>query len=433
MGKLSSMTSPTPALMNDRLSATPTAAAGGTPPAESADLALPRGLRLGAFEIQRVLARSASSIVYLATDHALAMPVALQEYLPARLTRRDTGLLQRAAEPWQDDVIDRGRRAFIDETRLLAGCDHPALVRVTQLFEALGSAYRVMPVYTGPRLSDVRSELLGAPKEATVRALLDQLGRRESDHTWRLSAGGVRAALDAGRTGQDLLAELRRRSRHGVPAVVEQLVRDMAQAHGRIRVHAAKTVLQLDDPVLGVELVHDRRLRALGLVEIAPGVLGSVAPPAQVVAALRYSGHAPTGEGAAPPSSPDAPAKRSARPVVHPRPWGHPASQVVAALRAGPAQPAPAPPVAPGGRAALKPGLLARLAHLGAAERMLLVEAVLSGGPVELDYVDAAGEPTTRVVHGLEDTGHLLLGWCRLRQDERMFAPLGILAVRPAR
>ena len=62
MGKLSSMTSPTPALMNDRLSATPTAAAGGTPPAESADLALPRGLRLGAFEIQRVLARSASSI-----------------------------------------------------------------------------------------------------------------------------------------------------------------------------------------------------------------------------------------------------------------------------------------------------------------------------------------------------------------------------------
>ena len=63
---------------------------------------------------------------------------------------------------------------------------------------------------------------------------------------------------------------------------------------------------------------------------------------------------------------------------------------------------------------------------------MLLVEAVLSGGPVELDYVDAVGEPTTRVVHGLEDTGHLLAGWCRLRQDERMFAPLGILAVRPA-
>ena len=192
MGKLSSTTSPTPALMNDRLSATPTAAAGGTPPAESADLALPRGLRLGAFEIQRVLARSASSIVYLATDHALAMPVALQEYLPARLTRRDTGLLQRAAEPWQDDVIDRGRRAFIDETRLLAGCDHPALVRVTQLFEALGSAYRVMPVYTGPRLSDVRSKLLGAPKEVTVRALLDQLlGAVEAIHRSGQVHGGI--------------------------------------------------------------------------------------------------------------------------------------------------------------------------------------------------------------------------------------------------
>lgn len=192
MGKLSSTTSPTHALMNDRSSATPAAAAGGTPPAESADSALPRGLRLGAFEIQRVLARSASSIVYLATDHALAMPVALQEYLPARLARRDAGLQLRAAEPWHDDVIDRGRRAFIDETRLLAGCDHPALVRVTQLFEALGSAYRVMPVYTGPRLSDMRSELLGAPEEATVRALLDQLlGAVEAIHRSGQVHGGI--------------------------------------------------------------------------------------------------------------------------------------------------------------------------------------------------------------------------------------------------
>ena len=308
----------------------------------------------------------------------------------------------------------------------------------TQDDEGLAAAAQAVAEHLPPAQDDVvlqadATAVVAGRADAGLRALLDQLGRRESDHTWRLSADGVRTALDAGRTGEDLLAELRRRSRHGVPAVVEQLVRDMAQAHGRIRVHAAKTVLQLADPVLGVELVHDRRLRALGLVEIAPGVLGSAAPPPQVVAALRDSGHAPTGEGAAPPGPPAAPAKRSSRPVVHPRPWGHPAAQVVAALRAGPARPAPPPPVTPGGRAALQPGLLARLAHLAAAERMLLVEAVRSGGPVELDYVDAAGEPTTRVVHGLEDTGHLLVGWCRLRQDERMFAPLGILAARPAR
>lgn len=178
--------------MNDRSSPTPAVAAAGPPSAESADSALPGGLRLGAFEIQRVLARSTGSIVYLATDHALAMPVALQEYMPARLARRDAGLQQRATQPWHDDLIDRGRRAFIDETRLLARCDHPALVRVTQLFEALGSAYRVMPVYTGPRLSDLRSELLGAPEEATLRALLDQLlGAVEAIHRSGQVHGGI--------------------------------------------------------------------------------------------------------------------------------------------------------------------------------------------------------------------------------------------------
>jgi hypothetical protein len=35
------------------------------------------------------------------------------------------------------------------------------------------------------------------------------------------------------------------------------------------------------------------------------------------------------------------------------------------------------------------------------------------------------------VVGQLEDTGHLLVGRCRLRDDERMFSPEGIRAVRP--
>ena len=78
-------------------------------------------------------------------------------------------------------------------------------------------------------------------------------------------------------------------------------------------------------------------------------------------------------------------------------------------------------------------GLLPRLAHLSRPEAALLVHALRTGTPVEIDDVDTGGVPTTRVVEDLEDTGHLLVGHCRLRQDERMFAPLGILSVRPAR
>ncbi len=178
--------------MNDRSSPPPSATEGDTPAGEPSDPALPPGHRLGAFEIERVLARSASSIVYLATDHALAIRVAVQEYLPARLVRRDAALQQCAAEPWNVDVIERGRRAFIDETRLLACCDHPALVRVTQLFEALGSAFRVMPVCIGPRLSEQRSEQRGVPEEAPVRALLHQLlGAVEAIHRSGQLHGGI--------------------------------------------------------------------------------------------------------------------------------------------------------------------------------------------------------------------------------------------------
>lgn len=178
--------------MNDRLKSAPAAATGGPPSAEPAELALPRGLRLGAFEIERVLARGTSGNIYLATDHALAMPVTLQEYMPSRLARRDAGLQLRASEPWHDDAIARGLRAFVGEARMLAHCDHPALVRVTHLFEALGSAYRVMPVYDGRRLAELRHEMIGAPDEAALRALLEPLlGALEAIHRSGQVHGGV--------------------------------------------------------------------------------------------------------------------------------------------------------------------------------------------------------------------------------------------------
>jgi hypothetical protein len=157
-----------------------------------ADPALPAGARLGTFELQRVIARSASGIVYLAIDHALAQTVAILEYLPARLVQRDSGLRLRATDVWHEEVIARGLRAFIDEARLLAHCDHPALVRVNQLFEANGSAYRVMPYYAGRRLLDLRRGMPEAPDEASLRALLDDLlGALEAIHRGGRVHGGV--------------------------------------------------------------------------------------------------------------------------------------------------------------------------------------------------------------------------------------------------
>lgn len=267
-----------------------------------------------------------------------------------------------------------------------------------------------------------------------LRQLLDLLGRRESEHTWRLRATGVRDALDAGRTEGDLLAELTRRARHGVPSAIERLVRDVATSHGRIHVQGARTVLRLADALLGVELLHDKRLQALGLVEIAPGVVASNKPPTEVVAALRAVGHAPTGEGAAAPK-PKSPASRpraGGRAAAAGWSWGHDAAEVVRHLRSSPARSPQLTTHAPPPDAGSPTSLLPRLKHLSRPEAGLLLHALSTGAPVEIDYVDSAGAPTTRVVEDLEDTGRLLVGHCRLRQDERMFAPLGILSVRPA-
>jgi serine/threonine protein kinase len=138
------------------------------------DLALPIGTRLGAFEIVRVKSRSASTIVYFATDHALLRPVAIQEYVPARFVRRVERRLN-AIDPWREDAIERGHQAFVDEARVLAGVDHPGVVRVSHLFEANGTAYRVMPVYSADRLFDVRQAMTAAPSEESLRDMLDDL------------------------------------------------------------------------------------------------------------------------------------------------------------------------------------------------------------------------------------------------------------------
>jgi serine/threonine protein kinase len=157
--------------------------------------ALAPGSRLGTFEIQRVVSRSASTVVYLASDHALDITVAIQEYLPGRFVQRDAGQQLHALQPWHEEVIGRGLRAFVAEARMLARCDHPSLVRVSALIETHGTAYRVMPLYEGQRLVDLRRDMRIAPDEASLRVLLDGLlGALEAIHRTGHVHGGVAPA-----------------------------------------------------------------------------------------------------------------------------------------------------------------------------------------------------------------------------------------------
>ena len=73
------------------------------------------------------------------------------------------------------DTFKAGLKSFVNEARLLARFDHPALVKVYRFWEENGTAYMAMPFYEGPTLKTALAELGHAPSEAQLRAWLAPL------------------------------------------------------------------------------------------------------------------------------------------------------------------------------------------------------------------------------------------------------------------
>ena len=136
--------------------------------------ALPVGTRLFEFEIERLVGEGGFGIVYLANDEVLQRRVALKEYLPSSLARRGAGLTVNVTSTRHEETFQIGLRSFLNEARLLAQFDHPALVKVYRFWEAHGTAYMVMPFYEGATFKQA-VQRDGPPDEARLRTLLHQL------------------------------------------------------------------------------------------------------------------------------------------------------------------------------------------------------------------------------------------------------------------
>ena len=137
--------------------------------------ALPAGTRFGEFEIIRVLGVGGFGIVYLAQDHSLERQVALKEYMPASLAERGDGPLITVRSGAHTETYAIGLRSFINEARLLARFDHPALVKVYRFWEDNATAYMVMPYLQGITLRDARRGMAQSPDEAWIRGVLDPM------------------------------------------------------------------------------------------------------------------------------------------------------------------------------------------------------------------------------------------------------------------
>ena len=140
----------------------------------SSDLAphaLAPGTQIRDYTIVSVIGTGGFSIVYKAIDNSLDRAVAIKEYFPGSFALRDS---EGSVRPHSRDtaMFSKGIESFLNEGKLLAAFDHPALVRVYRCWEERGTAYLAMRLYAGTTLRDAVKAGDWHTDEATLAALL---------------------------------------------------------------------------------------------------------------------------------------------------------------------------------------------------------------------------------------------------------------------
>lgn len=115
--------------------------------------ALPEGLELGGYRIVKKIAVGGFSIVYLAISPE-GHEVAIKEYLPAALAKREAGQLSPVVAADHAELYRVGMKFFFDEGRALAAIVHPNVVRVLNFFRANDTVYMVMAYERGRSLQE---------------------------------------------------------------------------------------------------------------------------------------------------------------------------------------------------------------------------------------------------------------------------------------
>ncbi len=137
--------------------------------------ALPSGSRVQEFEVEGLVGEGGFSVVYRARDTLLGRTIALKEYMPSSLAQRSEGQRVVPRTERQRPTFELGLRSFVNEARLLASFDHPALVKVYRFWEENGTAYLVMPLYHGPTLREWLAREGGRADEVALLQMLHPL------------------------------------------------------------------------------------------------------------------------------------------------------------------------------------------------------------------------------------------------------------------
>jgi serine/threonine protein kinase len=184
---------------------------------------LPAGCRLKEFVIESTLGHGSFGIVYLARDEQLYRQVAIKEFMPGALAARRNGFSVVVKSERYRATFQAGLRNFVNEARLLARFDHPALVKVYRFWEQNGTAYMVMPYYRGQTLKEwLRAQGAPVPEGRLLRivdAVLEPLERLHAENVFHRDVAPDNILMLEG--GQPVLLDL---------GAARQIIGDMTQA-----------------------------------------------------------------------------------------------------------------------------------------------------------------------------------------------------------
>ena len=133
---------------------------------------LGQGEMLNWYRIERILGRGGFGVIYFALDTNLDHHVAIKEYVPGDIARRDGDSRVLPLTEELGEEYHRGLERFIDEARNLVRFRHPNIVRVMSVFQENNTAYMVMEFEQGVELREYLATVPGARDEATLKRLL---------------------------------------------------------------------------------------------------------------------------------------------------------------------------------------------------------------------------------------------------------------------
>lgn len=153
------------------------------------------------YRIVRALGQGGFGITYEAEQVLLRRKVAVKEFFMKDCCERDDATSRVTVGTGnQRALVERFRGKFIREAQMIAGMDHPHIVRVLDVFEENGTAYYVMDFLPGGSLADkVKKDgpLSEAMAEEYIRQVADALDYIHGQNTVHLDVKPSNILLNA--------------------------------------------------------------------------------------------------------------------------------------------------------------------------------------------------------------------------------------------